>query len=407
MARQEPERLIHPSIINRYIFREISVSFVFCFSVFLFAGLIAGFLPLLQKGMEAGLELTLVLFQVLINALPGTLVTVLPLSITIGILLGLGRMASDNEIAAIKSSGISIWRLLPPALALGFIGFLLSLLCTLVLIPKGISEGKRLLNEAATKRPDAGIEERTFFDSFKNLVVYVEKIDPATRLWHRVFIKESSQPDEIQTIIAREGQVRADPKALILNLRNGTIVREDRNGDTTGSLAFESYVFRYPLDRAKLEASKPTFEELSISEIRKRVRGLITEDNKDLPGIEIYRRRVEVFAGILIAQRFVHPLACIALALAAFPLGALYLGKSRLNNVSIGLVAVFAYYAFTLATERVARSDLAPPEIVLPLPPLIFIIVSVYFTRCVDLERVPSVFRLLLKSISRVRPKAD
>ena len=382
---------------------------MFCFSVFLFAGLVAGFLPLLQKGMEAGLELTLILFQVLINALPGTLVTVLPLSITIGILLGLGRMASDNEIAAIKSSGISIWRLLPPTLALGFIGFLLSLLCTLVLIPKGISEGRRLLNEAATKRPDAGIEERTFFDSLKNLVLYVEKKDPTTGLLHHVFIKESSQPDEIQTIIAEQGQVRADPeeKALILNLRNGTIVREDKNGDAVGSLAFESYVFRYPLDKAKFEAAKPTFEELPISEIRKRVRELITEDNKDLPGIENYRRKVEVFAGILIAQRFVHPLACIALALAAFPLGALYLGKSRLNNVSIGLVAVFVYYAFTLATERVARSDLAPPEIVLPLPPLIFIIVSVYFTRCVALERMPSTVRLLLKSIFRLRPKSD
>ena len=380
---------------------------MFCFSVFLFAGLIAGFLPLLQKGMEAGLEPTLILFQVLINALPGTLVTVLPLSITIGILLGLGRMASDNEIAAIKSSGISIWRLLPPTLALGLIGFLLSLLCALVLIPKGISEGKRLLNEAATKRVDAGIEEGTFFDSLKNLVLYVEKKDPATGLLHHVFIRESSQPGEIQTIIARQGQVRADRKALILDLRNGTIVREDKNGDAIGSLAFESYVFRYPLDKARLEAAKPTFEELSISEIRKRVRGLITEENKNLPGIEIYRRRVEVFAGILIAQRFVHPLACIALALAAFPLGALYLGKSRLNNVSIGLVAVFVYYAFTLATERVARSDLAPPEIVLPLPPLIFAAVSVYFTRCVDLERVPSVFRLLPKSIFRARSKAD
>lgn len=401
--------MTHPSIINRYIFREISISFVFCFSVFLFAGLIAGFLPLLQKGMEAGLELTLILFQVLINALPGTLVTVLPLSITIGILLGLGRMASDNEIAAIKSAGISIWRLLPPTLALGLIGFLLSLLCALVLIPKGISEGRRLLNEAATKRVDAGIEERTFFDSLKNLVLYVEKKDPATGLLHHVFIKESSKPDEIQTIIAQSGQVMTDAKekALILNLRNGTIVREDKNGDAVGSLAFESYVFRYPLDKTKLEASKATFEELSISEIRKRVRELITEDNKDLPGIEIYRRRVEVFAGILIAQRFVHPLACIALALAAFPLGALYLGKSRLNNVSIGLVAVFVYYAFTLATERMARSDLAPPEIVLPLPPLIFIIVSVYFTRCVALERVPSSVRLLLKSIFRVRPKGD
>ncbi len=136
--------------------------FLFCFAVFLAAGLIAGFLPLLQKGMEAGLGLTLILFQVLISALPATLVTVLPLSLMIGILLGLGRMAADNEVAAIKSAGVSVLRLLPPVLFLGLIAFILSLVCTLSLIPKGVSAERRLMQEAVTQRADAGIEERTF-----------------------------------------------------------------------------------------------------------------------------------------------------------------------------------------------------------------------------------------------------
>ncbi len=393
------------SILNRYIFREIFVCFLFCFSVFLFSGIIAGFLPLLQKGMEAGL--TFILFQVLINALPGTLVTVLPLSITIGILLGLGRMASDNEIAAIKSSGISIWPLIPPVLMLGLIGFILSMISTLILIPKGISEGRKLLNEAVTRRADAGIDEGTFFDNLKNLVVYVEKKDPVTGVLNHVFIKEFSSANEPQTIIAQSGQAKSDPegKALILLLSNGSIIREDKNGDAIGSLAFETYVFRYPLNKATLENSNATFEELSISEIRERVKGLITQDNKDLPGIEIYQRRVQTISEILIVQRFIHPLACIALAFAAFPLGALNFGKSRLNNVAIGMIAVFVYYGLTLASERMARSDLAPPEIVLPLPPLIFALLSAYFTRCVDLERAPGLIFKILKYASSLRPK--
>ena len=179
-------------IIDIYVFREVSVSFLFCFAIFLITGLIAGFLPILQKGMESGLELTIVLFQALISALPGTLVTVAPLSISVGILLGLGRMSSDNEISAIKSSGISAVRLLPPVLALGCVGFSLSLLCTLILIPKGISEGKRLMQEALTKRIDVGIEERVFFDSLKNLILYVEHIDASTGLMRRIFIREFS-----------------------------------------------------------------------------------------------------------------------------------------------------------------------------------------------------------------------
>lgn len=397
--------MIRPSIIDRYVFREIAVSSFFCFAVFLVAGLIAGFLPLLQKGMEKGLALSVILFQVLINALPGMLVTVLPLSMMIGILLGLGRMAADNEIAAIKSSGISVLRLFPPVLVMGLLGLGLSLTCTLILIPKGISEGRRLTQEALTRRVDAGIEERTFFDALKNLVVYVEKIDSATGVLSRVFIRESSDPNEVKTIIAQKGKSVPDPerKAFILNLKNGTVLKEDRHGETTGGLTFESYVFRYPLSQAGLSDSQPALEELPISAIRRRVQEITTEKGSDSPDKLAYYDRVRRIARILITQRFTYPLACLALAIAAFPLGVLNLGKSRLNNVSLGLAAMFVYYASTLAVERAARSGLAPPELVLPLPALLFIVGAGYLLRCVQMERVPALIRYAGDLVMRMR----
>jgi lipopolysaccharide export system permease protein len=393
-----------PRIIYRYVFHEVTVAFLFCLAVFLLAGLIAGFLPLLQKGMEAGMELTLILFQVLINALPGTLVTVLPLSMTIGILMGLGRLAADNEIAAIKSSGISVLSLLPPVLLLGIIGLALSLTCTLILIPKGIFEGRRLMHDALTKRVDAGIEERTFFDKLKNLILYVEKIDSGSGVMSRVFIQESSQPDEVTTILAQKGKASPDPqgKAFVLHLRDGTILREDRNGESTGSLAFEAYTFRYPLDPANLDTS-PTLEEMPISGIRNRVESVTQVKSSDTPEILAYYQRVRTFARILIVQRFTHPLACLALALVAFPLGVLNMGRSRLNNVSAGLAVIFAYYAFTLATERMARSGLAPPELVMPLPPLVFMAAAAYFMHVVNQERIPGIIRVAQWAILRIR----
>jgi len=245
--------VIRPTLIDRYVFREILVSFVFCFAVFLVTGLIAGFLPLLQKGMESDLGLTAILFQLLIHALPGTLVTILPLSLTLGILLGLGRLAADNEIAALKSAGISILRLFPPVLLLGLIGLGLALACTLYLIPRGISEGRRLAQEALLKRPDAGIEEHAFFDSLKDVILYVDRIDPASATMEGVFIKQSSDPEELRTIIAKKGKSQPDPdgKAFILHLLDGTILQENRQGDVKIG-TFEKYIFRYPLEHAGL-----------------------------------------------------------------------------------------------------------------------------------------------------------
>lgn len=390
------------TIIDRYVFREISVSFVFCFAVFLVTGLIAGFLPLIERSMQYGLDLTLILFQLLISTLPTTLVTVFPPSVMIGVLLGLGRMAADNEITAINSAGISIVRLFPPVFLLGMIGFGLSIFCTLYLIPRGTSEEKKLIQKALKTRPDAGIEERTFFDRFgDNLIVYVEKIDPETGIMSRVFIRESSDPDDVKTILAKKGKAFPDPegKAFILHLRDGTILRANRSGDYTGSISFPTFVFRYPVARQH----HPSFEELSISEIRERVKTITEPKPDDTPEKLGYYGRVRQMASIIITQRFSHPLACLALAVMAFPLGVIRMGKSRLNNVTLGLFVIFAYYALTLATERVARSGLAPPEIVLPFPFVVFMVTAVYLTWCARMERLPGVVRLARSLILKAR----
>ncbi len=77
---------------------------------------------------------------------------------------------------------------------------------------QGITVSKKLLQEAGTRRIDAGIEERTFFDALKNLVVYVEEKDPTTGILSRIFIRESSDPDDVKTIVAQKGKIVPDPK---------------------------------------------------------------------------------------------------------------------------------------------------------------------------------------------------
>ncbi|MFH0821210.1 MAG: LptF/LptG family permease [Pseudomonadota bacterium] len=402
--------MIGLTILDRYVFKEIAVSFFFCFVVFCFTGLIAGFLPILQKGMEAGMELTMILFQVLINALPSTLVTVLPLSLTIGILMALGRMSVDNEIAALKSSGISVIRLLPPVAALAIIGVLLSLWCTLVLIPRGIAKGQELMREALSSRMDAGLEERTFFDHLKDLVLYVEHIDSSSGVLTNVFLRESSDPDDIRTIIARKGQVVPDPegKSVIMNLKDGTILKENRTGDSTGTLAFQTYMFRYKLPALSSDATARSLEEMSVPEILGRVEEA-REKRKTAPAgqqQDLYTRIVRLGL-IFVTQRYVHPFACMALAAAAFPLGVMGMGKSRLNNVSIGMAVIFLYYALSLSVERMARSGVAPPQLILPLPPLLFIGVGIYMMRCVQMERTPWFARMGQKAVEAVKRRRD
>jgi lipopolysaccharide export system permease protein len=221
----------------------------------------------------------------------------------------------------------------------------------------------------------------------------------------RVFIRETSQPNEVLTIIAEQGKPIPDPegKNLILGLRNGTVIRENRNGDFINNTVFGSWVVRYAVDQAGDGQSGKSWEELSISEIWQKLEETLTKTPPVNQDAIDYRRRVSTIAHMLITQRYTHPLACLALAVMAFPLGLLNLGKSRLNNVSVGLAVIFFYYAFTLATERIARSGLASPELVLPLPCLVFLIAAAWLIRQVRLERIPSVTFLVQRLLQRLR----
>lgn len=418
-------------ILDRYVFREITAAFLFCAALFLIAGIIGGFLSHLEKGMRFGLGLTLILFQILMNVLPQTLVTVIPLSTTIGILLGLGRMTADNEVAALKASGIPIVRLLPPVAFLGVIGFCLSLVCTLILIPQGHAKIRQLSIEAATTHAQAGLEERTIYDELKGLTVYVESIEPSSGLMKNLFIRkvprdaknlgnkdkieasgtsvgddEVFRPDETLTIIAREGRTVPDPRKrdLILNLRDGTIIKSNPYGDGTGTFSFEEFTFRHPVLDEGDEVFHRQHQEMSISEIREEIRKARERERiAENPFAVDLNQRIQRYGRMFIVQRFVHPAACIALALLAFPLGVMGLGKSRLNSISLGLVVIFAYYALTLTAERLANDGVMSPEIVLPIPPIAAAVIAVYFLRCVQMERTPWFIRIISRGMGRLR----
>jgi lipopolysaccharide export system permease protein len=220
----------------------------------------------------------------------------------------------------------------------------------------------------------------------------------------KVFLRESSQPDEVTTIVAQKGKASTDvqDKALILTLRNGTLLKETRHGDFAGGLTFETYTFRYPLDQLA-SGGQASLEELSISGIRRRIEEATAHKPTDTPEVRASYERARTFARTLIAQRLCYPLACLALAMMAFPLGVINIGKSRLNNVSMGLVALFLYYALTLATEKMARSGMAPPELILALAPVLFTVMAAYFTLCVKDERIPGVVNFVQSLLLRVR----
>jgi lipopolysaccharide export system permease protein len=84
-----------------------------------------------------------VILRMILYQTPYFLIFVIPLSIMITVLLTFLRLSSENEILAIKSSGISLYTLLTPVLAFCLIGSILTIFMTFY----GQSWGRSALRE--------------------------------------------------------------------------------------------------------------------------------------------------------------------------------------------------------------------------------------------------------------------
>src|SRR5579862_7371617 len=103
-------------ILSRYVFREILTSAIlgtFLTTFVIFLQQVASKLFELLVRSSATPQTVAKLFLL---ALPPVLPLSIPFGVLVGILIGLGRLAGDREIIAMRAAGIPSYRVIPPVL---------------------------------------------------------------------------------------------------------------------------------------------------------------------------------------------------------------------------------------------------------------------------------------------------
>src|SRR5262245_50804226 len=112
--------MVAPRLLWRYMFRDILLHALLGLFAITLLLVVANLLRFMEDLAAAGVGLS-ALGQLVITILPLYASYALPTSLLFGVLLSFGRMSADGEIVAMRASGISASRMLPPALALGAI----------------------------------------------------------------------------------------------------------------------------------------------------------------------------------------------------------------------------------------------------------------------------------------------
>jgi lipopolysaccharide export system permease protein len=329
-------------------------------------------------------------------ACPYLMVFVLPMSTMMAILLTFLRLSNDNEITALKSGGVSFYRLLPPVFFFSLFGFFLTSFMTLVGVPWGNVSLEKLALKVLASNADIGLKERTFNDSFENVMLYVNKIDVRDKKIIDIFIEDKRQAEMVSTVVAPEGRIISDPdkSTIHLQLYNGTIHQTNLKNRSVNSISFDTYHLNFELNRkvVKFEDKEKDADEMELTELREYIKNSKVK-NKD------YWK-----AQIVFHRKFAYPIACFALGLSAMPLGIQSGSVKRSFGLAFGLFFFFFYYMLLSTAMILGETGKLHPAVGMYLPIVITGLIGWYLFNNTAKERtIPLV--LLVQRLRKLASK--
>lgn len=360
----------HASVrtINHYVLREISVPFGLGLAVFTLILLVARILKLVEMVVNRGIPLLEVL-KVFSYILPVFLEVTVPMALLLGVLVAFGRLSSDSEIIALKTSGISLYQLLRPVASFAAAIYVVALGLSLYARPWGNSLLHSGLYEIAKTRASAGIKEKVFNDDFSGLVIYVDHIEPPGNTLHGILISDTRDSAQRNTVFGRIGILVPNEGLHVLTLRllDGSIHAFYPNDQSYHRTDFSLYDITLDLNTAlaNLRPREKDPSEMTIPELRQAIAA------KRLAGQPAFSEAVELH------RKFSIPFACLAFAAIGIPLGIQPSRAVRSRGFTLSLALIFLYYLLLTLGENLGERGVLPPGLAMWLPNILLTLLAV------------------------------
>lgn len=337
--------------LHRYILVQVVAPFIGGLALFTFILLIARIMKLVElvvnRGVPAG-EILLLFSYIL----PAFLEVTVPMALLLGVILAVGRLSADSEIIAMRASGLSLYQIAVPILALSLVVWSGSFMLSLHARPWGNAALKTGIFDLARTRATAGLKEQVFNDDFEGLVIYSEGIEPPGTQLSRILISDHRSGRDANTVVASHGELIADKDAQTLNLRlfDGTIFTDAAERDTYDRTDFR--VYDILLDIGETLGGLPTRtrrpNELPLAELKSKIAKQQNEGEAAL------QEKVEL------QRRYAVPFATIVFALLGVPLGLQPARAVRSRGLAVSLGVILSYYLLLGGAEALAQNGRVP-----------------------------------------------
>jgi lipopolysaccharide export system permease protein len=343
-------------ILRKYLLKELLGPFMLSLSVLIFimltATMLIGKTNIFGLVIGKGVSLALVLKLILLS-IPNLLSWGIPFSLLIATLLVIGRLSADNEIVAIRASGINLYKLCFPIMVIGLITSLASIPLNDRLKPNALFTSRKIIKQIGFKSPTAFLEAGTFIRTFKGYIIYICEIDD--KKLSNIRIWQPQEKGSTRIIIANKGEFKAYPKKDIIKLKLMDGSSDEPNPNDPNAfykLNFKTYFLTLDLSGGMQNLQKK-LKDKSIRELRREIRELKKE------GIE----KVEDIAPIIteINKKLSFSFSCLAFVLIGVPLAISTRRREKLVGIGVSVAIMIGYYGLFLVGQVLSARGFVHP----------------------------------------------
>ena len=322
-------------IIYKYIYKELLPPFFFFFSAF--TGIFIGtdlLFELTEYYTVWGVEV-FTLFKLFFLSLPSIIVLTFPMATLLATIMAFSRLSSDGEITALRAGGISLYKLILPALIVGLLMSGITIFINELVVPRANYSHKQIVYEFKHGEEMPKTQYNLYLtpldknNNRPDYILYTHRFDGETGVMDDVLLQEYEEGEPTSLIKAESAEWLKDGWKFF----DGSIYHL-KEGERVPSMTFSEYRTREDIhEPEEISNLDKNPDDMSLNELSTYI-NMLEEQGRDASEEKVRWH-----------QHFSIPFANFIFALLAAPLGVKpQRNSSSARGFGISIIVIFIYY---------------------------------------------------------------
>lgn len=361
-------------ILDRYILKSVAKIFFSCILLFLFLYVVIDILSHLDDILKQKAHLT-ILIQYYLWYLPLMFVQISPFACLLSTIYTFSRLNHNNEIIAMRASGLSIFYVTRTVLVFGAVISLMSFWINDRIVPKATTITQRIKNQIEEGIPDKKDRRNEVITNLsmyglKNRLFFVNKFYASTNTLEGITILEHDEKQNLtKKIVASKGVY----EERLWKFYNCITYNFDANGQIMDEpIFFEEEIMTIPEGPKDFLAQRRKPESMNISELDTYIWKLSRSGATNV----IRNLKIDLY------QKFTAPFTSLIIIMLGIPFSLkMHRKATGLSSIGISIMVAFLYYILDAVFIAIGRGGILPPFLAASLSHLTGITFSIYLIK--------------------------